>query len=49
MKKWIGLLIVILLAVGGWWATWFFGDRAPATFDFSSLIELERMVIGGSA
>ena len=21
MKKWIGLLIVILLGVGGWWAT----------------------------
>jgi multidrug resistance efflux pump len=43
------LLIVILLAILALAAVWFFGDRASTTFDFSSLMELERRMIGGSA
>jgi multidrug resistance efflux pump len=38
------LLIVILLAILALAVFWFFGDRAPATFDFSSIMELERNV-----
>jgi len=43
------LLIVILLAILALAAFWFFGDRAPGTFEFGSMMELESRMIGGSA
>ena len=43
------LLIVILLAILVVAALWFFGDAAPETFNFSSLMELERRLTGGTA